>query len=72
MNVPPPKGIEQERRDFMREHPDLYRYIALRESAKALKSAGDNASGAIDGHGAANRVWSMAAQAKERYEAMQS
>lgn len=65
-----PHGIEQSRRDFMRDHPDLYRYIALRESAKALKSAGDTASGALDGHGAANRVWSMAGQAEARWRAM--
>lgn len=63
-------GIEQSRRNFKADHSELYEYIRLRESAKALKSAEDTVSGATDGYGAANRVWSMAAQARERYEAL--
>ena len=63
-------GLEQSRRNFKADFPELYEYIQLRETARALKSAGDTASGALDGHGAANRVWSMAARARERYEAL--
>ncbi len=54
-----PHGIEQSRRDFMRDHPDLYRYIARREAFKAVKSAGDLISGH---HEAANKVWAEAAR----------
>lgn len=64
-----PHGIEQSRRDFMRDHPDLYAYIAAREAAKALDSAGDRISGY---HEAANLVWSLAGAAKHHYEAMQA
>lgn len=49
--------IEQQRRDLKAREPALYEYIANVESAKALDSAGDIASGARDALGAANRVW---------------
>lgn len=62
-----PHGIEQSRRDFMRDYPELYRYIAHREAAKALDSAGDQISGH---HAAANRVWALAAIERERRERM--
>lgn len=68
MNYYSQHGIEQSRRDFMRDNPDLYKYIALRESAKALESAGDNISSY---HGAANIVWSLSATYKDRYLDMQ-
>lgn len=63
-----PHGIEQDRRDFMRENPDLYAYIKARESAKALDEAGDAISGA---HEAANRVWALSAKRRRQYEEMQ-
>lgn len=62
-----PHGIEQSRRDFMRDYPDLYGYIALREQAKALDSAGDHISGH---HEAANRVWGLAAATDVKWRAM--
>lgn len=62
-----PHGIEQARRDFMRDYPDLYRYVALREQAKALGSAGDRISGH---HEAANAVWAEAARLTKQREAM--
>lgn len=61
-------GIEQERRDFMRERPDLYAYIAEREGYKALDSAGDRISGY---HEAANIVWGLAGTLRAKYEARQ-
>lgn len=48
--------LEQQRRDFKGANRDLYDYIAALEWAKALDHAGDLASGAVDGHGAANRL----------------
>jgi hypothetical protein len=64
-----PHGIEQDRRDFMRENPNLYAYIALREAAKALDTTGDAISGH---HAAANAVWRASATVRARYEAMQT
>lgn len=62
-----PHGIEQDRRDFMRENPRLYAYIALREAAKALDTTGDAISGH---HAAANAVWKASATVRAKYEAM--
>lgn len=55
-------NFEQARRDLKRDNPDLYAYIRAFEVAKALDSAGDTASGSLDGHHAANRIWREAAQ----------
>lgn len=66
MTYESPHGIEQSRRDFAAREPVLYAYMAHVEAAKALDSAGDAASGATDGHGAANRVWRMAAARREQ------
>lgn len=63
-----PHGIEQARRDFMRDYPSLYRYIARREAAKAVKSVGDLISGH---HEAANKVWAEAAWYEQQFRAMQ-
>ncbi len=38
-----PRSIEQDRRDFKRECPDLYAYILDVEMQKVWDSAGDNA-----------------------------
>lgn len=64
-----PHGIEQDRRDFMRDHPNLYLYIARREASKALDAVGDIISGH---HEAANVVWHRAAVLRQGYEAMQT
>lgn len=66
----PKGGIEQARRNFMREDPELYAYIQARVVARALDSAGDSASGAETGHGAANRVWSLAATWRAKWQTM--
>ena len=58
-------GIEQQRRDFMRDQPGLYRYIENITSARVLDSAGDQASGATDAQTAANRLWRFAAQCRQ-------
>jgi hypothetical protein len=62
--------LEQRRRDLMRDDPALYAYVTARAAAKALDSAGDLASGAVDNYGAANRVWLEAARARARWRAM--
>lgn len=49
----------------MRDYPELYRYIALREADKALDSAGDQISGH---HEAANVVWSLAARSRAKWK----
>lgn len=59
-------GIEQERRNFKQDNPILYAYILAIEVAKALDSAGDTASGSLDGHEAANRIWRTSAQHRGR------
>lgn len=63
-------ALEQERRDLKRERPELYEYVTHFECAKALDSAGDSASGATSGHGAANRVWQTAGRHRVRAAAM--
>lgn len=54
--------LEKLRRDFKGDNPDLYAYIYHVECAKALDSAGDTVSGAIDGKAAANGLWRRSAQ----------
>lgn len=66
MIVRPKGGIEQARRNFMREDPELYAYIQARVVARAL----DSASGAETGHGAANRVWSLGATWRAKWQTM--
>lgn len=65
-------GIEQRRRDFKQADPDLYAYILAIEVAKALDSAGDTASGSLDGHHAANRIWRTAVQHQDRAQEMRA
>lgn len=65
-------GIEQDRRDFKRDHPALYEYVMCVEIAKALKTAGDIASGAESGHDAANGVWSIESSVRRRAEGIRS
>jgi hypothetical protein len=57
-------GLEQRRRNFKREDAALYAYIVAIETARALDSAGDEASGAADSFGAADRVWARSATHK--------
>lgn len=59
-------NIEQERRNFKAEHPELYEYIRNLECAKVLDMAGDLASG-FD-HGAANRLWQMSGRHRREAE----
>lgn len=59
-------GIEQARRDFKRDWPKLYAYITAHEVERALDGAGDTLSGAIDGKQAANRLWRLSSQVRER------
>lgn len=61
-----PHGIEQSRRDFMRDHPDLYRYIGLVESRKALGSAADS----LSDHASQSRVWAAESRAEMERMAM--
>jgi hypothetical protein len=56
----PKGGIEQARRNLMRDDAALYAYIEAHVAARELERAGDDCSGARDGHAAANRVWSLA------------
>lgn len=66
----PKGGIEQARRNFMRDNSELYAYIEARVVARELDRAGDTASGAEDGHGAANRIWQMAAPWERKWREM--
>lgn len=66
----PKGGIEQARRNFMRDDPDLYAYIEARVAARELKRAGGDASGALDNYGAANRVWASSGQWEAKWRAM--
>jgi hypothetical protein len=66
----PKGGIEQARRDLMRDDRELYDYIEARVAARELKRAGDDASGAVDGYGAANRVWALAARWERKWKGM--
>lgn len=65
-------GIEQRRRDLMRDQPDLYDYIETLTEARTYKVAGDLASGATDGHGAANRCYRRAASYARRSAEMRA
>jgi hypothetical protein len=49
--------LEQQRRAFKRDQPELYAYITATEQIKAYDDAGDLASGALNGEQAASRVW---------------
>jgi hypothetical protein len=53
---------EQQRRDLKASDPDLYAYIAVVEQRKILETAFSLASGAVDGHGAANRISALSAR----------
>ena len=71
MNVERPKGgIEQARRNLMHDDPELYAYIEARIAAREVKRAGDSASGALDGYGAANRVWALAGTWEQKWRGM--
>lgn len=71
--APPPRpkgGLEQARRNLMRDDPQLYAYLEARVAARELKRAGDDASGSIDGYGAANRVYNLAGQWEQKWRGM--
>ena len=63
-----PNGIEQSRRDFMRDYPDLYLYIVFRAVEKSLDQLGDVLSG-YDQR-AATDTWGAAAAARARWQEM--
>jgi hypothetical protein len=60
--------LEQRRRDFKNNDPDLYRYISLIESRKSLKTLGDNLSGFS--RRAANLAWHFSAVAENNRREM--
>lgn len=62
----PKGGIEQARRNFMREQPELYAYIEARLVARTWKDAGDITSGACDQYGASNRCYKQAGRYQEK------
>ena len=58
--------LEQARRDFMQENPNLYNYIRAHVSTRVMDEAASLASGAVDGHGAANRCYAASAAYQEK------
>lgn len=66
----PKGGIEQARRNFMRDDPELYAYIEARVAARELNRAGGDASNAADNYGAANNVWAVSARWEAKWRAM--
>lgn len=68
--IRPKGGIEQARRNFMRDDRELYDYIEARVVARALKTAGDEASGAAGKYDAANRVYALAARWEAKWRGM--
>lgn len=67
MTERPKGGIEQARKNLMREDPELYAYIEACVAMRELDKAGDMVSGALDGHGAANLVWQFASQWRDKW-----
>lgn len=63
-------GIEQARRNFMRDDPELYAYIEARIAARELNRAGGDAGGATDQYGAANRVWNLSGWWEAKWRGM--
>lgn len=66
----PKGGIEQARRNLMRDDPELYRYIEARVAARELKRAAGDASGAVDQYGASNRIYRLSAWWEQRWRDM--
>lgn len=62
--------IESRRRDFKADEPGLYAYIEARVAARELERAAGDASGATDGYGAANRVYSLAGRWEQKWRGM--
>lgn len=54
---PQPPQVEIRRRKLMSSDRELYDYIEALVAARELDRVAGDASGALDGHGAANRVW---------------
>lgn len=67
---PQPAPVEVRRRKLMTHDRELYEYITALVAARELDRAGGDASGALDGHGAANRVWSLSAMWAGRRDAL--
>lgn len=66
----PKGGIEQARRNMMRDDRELYEYIEARIAARELDRAGDDCGGALNEYGAANRVWSLSARWENKWRSM--
>lgn len=54
---PQPPQVEIRRRKLMSSDCELYDYIEAHVAARELDRVGGDASGAVDGHAPANRVW---------------
>lgn len=65
-----PVGIEQARRDFMRDNRTLYDYLEARLQARTWGDAGDTASGAEDEYAASNRCYAQEGRFTKRSEEM--
>jgi hypothetical protein len=70
MSDRPKGGIEQARRNLMRDDPELYGYIEARVAARELNRAGGDAGGAADNYGAANRVWALSGRWEKKWRDM--
>lgn len=71
MSIERPKGgIEQARRNFMRDDPELYAYIEARVAARELDRAAGDASGALDNYGASSRVYVLSARWEQKWRGM--
>lgn len=70
MIVRPKGGIEQARRNFMHDDPELYQYIEARVAARELDRAAGDASGALNNYGAANRIYSLSAGWERKWRGM--
>jgi hypothetical protein len=60
-NYNSPYGLEQDRCNFKRDHPELYEYIMFHEHWRIFDAAGD-----VIGHHpkASNTIWTLATEAK--------
>jgi len=69
---PLPHPLELERRRLMAHNRLLYDYIEALVAARELKRGGDDASGALDGHCAANRLYASRDRWRRKVEQLRS
>jgi hypothetical protein len=62
--------LERQRRELKATDPGLYSYIACVEQTRAYDQAGDLASGASTGEGAANRLWQRASILRQQLDGL--